>query len=245
MTNETEPASASPPATPLRPLWARALGIVVGPRAVFEELARRPAWLGAILVLSIFSLVVSIFLYDPVILPTMMEQAEQQTTSSEQLARAEEMYASPVMKFFVSGMAGVGNFVWVFVTGLLLAGACSFLLGAAASWKQGVAVASHAFLVFLPRSILALPIMLSRGTADVSLGPGVFFPASEAEGFGGHFLATFLGGLDLFNLWVLALAILGMAVATRQTTGRVGRVVVPGYIVILLIWSVLGGMRGT
>lgn len=231
-------------ATALRPLWARVWGIFVSPRAVFEELAQRPAWLGATLVLSIVSVAITFFLYDPVILPSILEKAEEQVTSSEQLAQAEAMYASPGMKVFICLIGGLGNVFFVVVIGLLLAGACSFLMGAKVGWKQGLAVSSHSALVLLPRSILALPIMLQRGTPEVSLGPGVFFPPSEAEGFVGKFLASLMGGFDLFQLWVLALAILGIAVAGRQEPGRVARVIVPGYLAIIVIWSLVAGMQG-
>lgn len=246
MTNGTPIESGAPMAggaAPLRPLWARFWGILVSPRAVFEELAERPAWLGATLLLSIASILITFLLYDPVILPTMLEQAERQVTSSEQLAQAEAMYASPGMKVFVCIMGGLGNVFFIVVIGLLLTAVCSFLLGSKVSWKQGFAVSSHALLVLLPRSLLALPIMFQRGTPEVSLGPGVFFPPSEAEGFAGGFLAALMGGFDLFQLWALALAVLGMAVAARQEPGRVGRVVVPGYLVIIVIWSLIAGMQ--
>jgi len=58
--------------------------------------------------------------------------------------------------------------------------------------------------------------MLARGDPYASLGPGVLFPPAEAEGFAARFLAMFLNNaLDLFNLWSLALCILGMSVVSR------------------------------
>lgn len=243
MENGTEsPAMSAAP--PLRSLWARLVGIVTSPRVVFEELAQRPAWLGALLLLTVFTLVVTYFIYDDVIVPNILEKAEEQVTSSEQLAQAEEMYASAGMKIFITVIASVMNFVFVFVAGLLLSAACSFLLGAKTTWKQGVAVAAHSYLVLIPRSLLVLPIMFSRGTPEVSLGPGVFLPISEAEGFAQRFLATLLGGFDLFQLWVLGLAALGMSVAAHQPMGRVVRLLVIGYLVIIVIWSLLGAMGG-
>ena len=229
---------------PLRPLWGRFWGVLVSPRAVFEELAGRPAWIGAALLLAVFSLIVSFVIYDPIIYPTMMEQAERQVSSSDQLAQAEAMYASPGMKAFVSAMAAIANFVIIFVIGFLLTGASSFLLGAKVTWKQGVSVAAHSLLVLLPRSLLTLPIMFQRESAEVSLGPGVFFPPSEAVGFGGKFFAALMGGFDLFQLWALALVVLGIAVAGKQEPGRVARVVVPGYLVLIVILSLFSGMQG-
>jgi hypothetical protein len=89
-----EPGGTAAPAT-IRPLWARAVALVTAPRSVFEELRVKPSWFGATLLLALFSMVVGLLIYDPVLYPMMLEQAEQQASTSEQLAQAEEMYASP------------------------------------------------------------------------------------------------------------------------------------------------------
>jgi hypothetical protein len=219
--------------------------MVTAPRSVFEELKLKPAWFGATLFLAVFSLVVAFFIYDPVLYPNMLEQAEEQATSSEQLAQMEDLYSSPGFRIFVSVTAPLANFVFVIVTGLLLFAACSMLMGGRTTARHGFAVAAHSFLILIVRSVVLLPIMISKQDPQVSLGPGVFFPPSEAVGFGQHFIASFLGGLALFNLWALALCILGMSVVAGLPTGKVGRVFAIGYLVIIIIWSLVGGAFGS
>jgi hypothetical protein len=236
------PMAAAPAeaATPLRPLWARSLALVTSPRSVFEELERRPAWAWTAVVISLFALVVGYLIYEPVIFPFILEQAEKQNLSSQALAQAEQLYASPAFKFFTSFSGGAANFAFVVIAGLLLYAVCTFLLGGRAKVRQSLAVAAHAMLVHIPRSILVLPVMWARQDPYVSLGPGALFPPGEAEGFLAKALATFLGSLDLFNLWALALCILGMSVVSRLSAKQVGVAVVIGYLVLSALMA-LGG----
>lgn len=232
------PPSALSPAP--RPLWQRAVAVLTAPRSVFEGLVDRPAWFWTAMVTSVFALVVGFLIYDPVIYPSMLEQAQGQNLSSEALAQAESMYASPAMKFTISSMGALFNFVLIVVVGLLLFAICGFLLGGRVKVKQALAVAAHAMLVHIPKSVIAIPVMLARGDPSISLGPGALFPPSEAEGFAAKALANFLGSLDLFNLWSLALCVLGMAVVSRLSTRQVGTLVVLGYFALAALMSLAG-----
>jgi hypothetical protein len=234
------PAAAPAAVPPLRPLWARALAMVTAPRSVFEELERRPAWVWTALAISAVALVIGYLIYDPVIYPFILEQAEQRSLSSEALARAEQMYGSPGFKFFSSLSGAAANFGAIAVTGLLLFAVCSFLLGGRAKVRQSLAVAAHAMLVHIPRSLLVLPVMLARQDPYVSLGPGALFPPGEAEGFLPKALATFLTSFDLFNLWALALCVLGMSVVSRLPTRQVAVTLGIGYLILSALLA-LGG----
>jgi hypothetical protein len=118
------------------------------------------------------------------------------------------------------------------------------MMGGRTSVKHGLAVAAHSYLILIPRSLVLLPIMFSKQDARVSLGPGVLFPQSEAFGFAQNFVASILAGLDLFNLWAFALCILGMSVVATLPTRRVGTVFVAGYLVIIVVWSLIAGATG-
>jgi hypothetical protein len=235
--------SALPPAAelaspPLRPLWVRAIGLVSAPRSVFEQLAGRPAWFWATVVTCAVALVVTFVIYDPVILPTMIERAEQQGLASAQLAQVEAAYASAPAKIATAAWAAAANFGALVVIGLLLYAACSFLLGGKAKVKHALAVAGHAMLVHVPRSLILLPVMLVRGDPYASLGPGVLFPPAEAEGFAARFLAMFLNNaFDLFNLWSVALCILGMSVVSRLPVRQTGLVLGVGYGLLSVLWA--------
>lgn len=238
------PQAESQSADSIRALPARAIALVTSPRSVFEELKIKPAWFGATLLLAIFSILLSIAIYDSVVYPMMLDQLEAQAQSSEQIAQMEELYSSPAMKYGLSLLAGVMNFVFVIITGLLLYAICGMILGGKLTVRHGFSVAAHAFLVHIPRSLVLLPIMFSQQDSRVSLGPGVLFPPREAIGFGQNFLASFLGGLDLFNIWALALCILGMSVITGLATRKVGTTLSVGYVVLLLIGAAFAGLTG-
>ena len=83
------------------------------------------------------------------------------------------------------------------------------------------------------RQRLSVPVVIRR----------VLLPASEAVGFAQGFIASFLGGLDLFNLWALALCVLGMSVVSGVSTRKVGMTFGIGYLLIILVWSLLAGAR--
>ena len=242
---ETSPPAESPGASiKLRSLPARAIALITSPRSVFEELKVKPAWFGATLTLAIISVVISIVIYDPVIYPMMLDQLEAQAPSSEQIAQMEDLYASPAMKYGISIFAGVMNFVFVIITGLLLYAILGMLLGGKLTVRHGFAVAAHAYLVHIPRSLVLLPIMFSQQDPRVSLGPGVLFPVRDAIGFGQNFVASFLSSLDLFNIWALALCILGMSVITGLPNRKVGVTLSIGFLIVILVGAVFAGITG-
>lgn len=238
------PVSPVTPVAPARPLWARALALVTSPRSVFEELAVRPSWFWTTLVVCAAAMIISFILWGPVIQPYALEQAgKNPNMTPEAMTRVETMYASPVAHFVGSFFAGVFNFVIVLVWGLVLFAITSFLMGGKAKVKQAFAVAAHAMLVHIPRGLLTMPLAISRQDPSVSLGPGILFPVSEAVGFGPKALANFLAFFDLFNIWSIALCILGMSVVSRLSTRQVAVGVIGAFLAVAVLFSLLGALQ--
>jgi len=235
------PVASTAPAPAGRPLWARALGIVTSPRSVFEELAARPSWFWTAFVVSVVAVVVSFLLWGPVIAPYAVEQASKSPNiTPEALSRVEMMYSNPVAHIVGSCFAGLFNLLFIVVTGLVLFAVTSFLMGGKAKVRQALAVASHAMLVHIPRAFLTMPLAISRQDPSVSLGPGILFPVSEATGFAGKWLANFLAFFDLFNIWSVALCILGMSVVSRLPTRQVAVAIVSALLGLAILFSLLG-----
>lgn len=226
-----------------RPLWARALAIVTSPRSVFEELVERPSWFWTGLTTSAAAVIVSFIMFNSVIAPFAIEQASKSPNMTpEALSRMEGIYASPVTRIVGSCMAGVFNLVLIVITGLLLFALTSFLMGGKAKVKQALAVAAHAMLVHIPRALLTMPLAISRQDPSVSLGPGALFPMSEAVGFGPKALANFLAYFDLFNIWSVALCILGMSVVSRIPTRQVAVTIISAFLGLAVLFSLLGAI---
>ena len=238
---ENDAATGTPvQAPPAIPLWKRMFQILIAPRSVFESLAAHPAWIGATVLLLAAGLLVTLVIYDPVVYPYSMEQAELQGNSDEQIAQVDAFMSSPVGKAFAVGMNVIASLVFVLVTGLMLFVATSFLLGGKVTFRDSLSVAANSYLLLVFKSIVIVPIMISRIDPTLSLGPGVFLPPSEAEGFTASFIAQLLAGLDLFQLWILGLCILGMSVVAKLPTAKVGTLFAIGYGVIILVWSAIG-----
>jgi hypothetical protein len=240
----TPPAPSTAPAAPRphRPLWARAFALISSPRSVFEELIDHPSWFWTTMVLTVATVIVTLILWNSVIAPYAIEQAQNRGATGEQLARVEQMYGNPVSRFIGAGVAGAFNFVFVVVIGLGLFVLTTFLLGGKATAQQSIAVAAHSLLVHIPKSFVVVPLAIAKQDPNVSLGPGVLMPVSEATGFMGKATAIFLSYFDLFNLWSLALCILGMSVVSRLPAKQVSGVVVAAFLASAILFSLLGGV---
>ena len=240
------PQSTAPPtpatARPHRPLIARAAALITSPRSVFEELIDRPSWFWTTIVICVVAAIIGFILWNSVIAPYAIEQAQTRGASGDQLARVEQMYSNPATRIIGSCAAGAFNFLFVVVIGLGLFALTTFLMGGKASAKQSIAVAAHAMLVHIPKAIIIVPLAIARQDPNVSLGPGVLMPVSEATGFLGKSTAIFLSYFDLFNLWGLALCILGMSVVSRLAAKQVAGVIIGAFLACAVLFSLLGGV---
>lgn len=247
MSSTPSPPYTSPPGAPAaprehRPLIARAFALISSPRSVFEEFLDRPSWFWTTVVTCVISGIIAFIMWNPVLAPYAVEQAQSRGASGEQLARVEQMYSSPVFRLTGSGGAAVVNFVVIVVIGLGLFALTSFLLGGKATARQSLAVAAHAMLVHIPKAIIIVPLAIARQDPTITLGPGALMPMSEATGFMGKATAIFLGYFDIFNLWSLALCILGMSVVSRLQAKQVAGVIIGGFLGCAILFSLLGGI---
>ena len=62
-------------------------------------------------------------------------------------------------------------------------------------------------------------------------------------GFGPKALANFLAFFDLFNIWSMALCILGMAVVSRLPTRQVALGVIAAFLAFAVLFSLLGALQ--
>jgi Yip1-like protein len=239
--------SPSPPSVavverPHRPLIARAFALISSPRSVFEEFLDRPSWFWTTIVTCVIAAIIGFIMWNSVIAPYAIEQAQAKGATGEQLARIEQMYSSPGFRVVGSCGAAVVNFVLIVAIGLGLFALTSFLMGGKATARQALAVAAHAMLVHIPKAIIVVPLAIARQDPTITLGPGALMPVSDATGFLGKGTAIFLSYFDLFNLWSLALCILGMSVVSRLPAKQVAGVIVGGFLACAILFSLLGAI---
>ena len=228
------------------PFPRRFMAVFTSPRALFEHLAERPTWVVPFLVSLAAFVLVYMILLDPVIVPQQITRIEDSGRPNADQAIA--MMSGPIKySFVVFGLIFVAGATFLYALAVFVVG--SFVLGGKFTYRHALSLVTHAGLVLLPSAILRVPLALVTKKAEVTFGPGAFFPIDQAEGFGGRFLSFAMFGLDVFTLWQTALIALGVGVMARIAPPS--RAAVPVWVLFVIVTIVgaalqafLAGMNG-
>jgi hypothetical protein len=227
-------------------LLARMVGVIVSPAATFANVAAYPRWFGvmavSLLVLaganywllstpvgqqaSLDQQVAQLESFGQTVDDAMYEQMRRQARYGGAITAATILVASPIFTALFAG---------------LLFGVFSGALGGQASFKQVFAVLAHTSVLSLLQALFVTPMNYARESLSSATSLGVFLPMLPE----GSFLANFLGAIDLFILWSLALTAIGLAVLYRRKTAPIFISLVAAYAVIALaiaaVKAALGG----
>lgn len=221
-------------------LMERLVYIFTDPVRVFQALRQRPAWLGALLVVLLFNIVSTQATY-PLIQDTQRQLLRADPDiSEEQLQQIQEGMAvmeGPtgriISTVFVIIWTGL---VMLLVSGVMMFG-CSFLLGGEARFADVLAVTSHAYLPqAIAGTVVTVPLMLAKGSMFVSTGLNVLLPPDQWQ----TPLGIVLGAISIFNIWTIALLVVGLAVIYRFSRTRTAWVVIGSYVIwlgIRVVWA--------
>lgn len=230
----TEPTPASS-AQPLS-LISRIIGIIVSPRATFENVVAFPRPAGILLVVA---LVIGFASAVP-----QFTEAGRQAFLEAQAARGQSPEGMALMEKiapYMPVMTVVGSLIFLPIVSLLLAAiywaVFNTVLGGTATFKQALAVVTHSQVIGAVGVVAALPVMLMRPTASIG-GPfnlGAIVPMLEQ----GSRLAKFLGNISVFNLWGLFVTSLGLGVLYRRKTTGILIALFVVYALITYGWTYL------
>jgi hypothetical protein len=230
-----------PPAAP-KSLPARLIGVLFSPGETFRSVAAYPKWFGAFAtVLLIIAATTFAFLSTSVGQDASLEQ---QIKSMEAWGRTvtPEMQAEMEARISQAPYWGV---VFVIVIGSvmtflfagLLYGVFNGLAGGRATFKQVLAVISHAGAVSLVGHLFTLPLNYVRESSSTATNLAVFMPFLDEDSLA----ARFLGMIDLFFIWWIIVVGIGLAVLYRKRTGAVVMSLVGAY--VLIAGVIAGVMR--
>lgn len=220
------------------PFPKRFISVFTSPRALFEHLAVQPSWLVPFLVGMLLIVIYIMILWDPVMLPETLAKMEESGQASEQ---ALDMITN-VGRWTTLGAVLIGATVITFLYALAVFFVSGFLLGGRIKYKQALSIVTHSGLVAVLGTIVRIPLAFFSKTAQATIGPGVFFPPSQAEGFPQKFLANLLTNFDLFTLWQTALVALGVSVVANLPKGKANAGIWGLYLVFVLLGSLLGAL---
>lgn len=226
----TEPTVAAQPPS----LISRIIGVITSPRATFEKIVAAPRPVGVMLVVALTIGVVQS-------IPLFTEQARQAVMTAQLEAIAKNGPVTPevaarVEQFshFLPILSIVGSLIFLPVVALFMAGLYwgifNVVLGGTASYKQVLAIVTHAQVIGALAVLAGLPFMLSQPTLKFG-GPfnlGALAPMLDETSR----LAKFLGNISVFSLWGAFVAATGLSVLYRR---KIGGILVTVLAVVALI----------
>ncbi len=194
------------------------------PGGVMDELRENPRWLGALLVGGLV-----------VVLSTVLVPAD---VTMEMMRRQFLERDQPVpdnLERFVTLSRTVGllaALVFWFVFSFLVAGICSvafaFVMGDQATYRQYLAVTAHGFFISALGAMALLPLRVSSGDLQLTLGLGTFAQLVLPDGY----LLNVLHGLDFFTIWSYAVIAVGAHhLDSRRSWGSA--------FAVLMVWATL------
>jgi hypothetical protein len=117
------------------------------------------------------------------------------------------------------------------VVSAIFLGVFNAILGGDASFKQVLAVVSHAAVILPVSQLVALPIAYAKGTLSGVTNLMVFFPFLDENSFAAHFLGT----IDLVYVWWIVSVSIGLGVLFKRRTGSIVTTLLIVYAAIALV----------
>jgi hypothetical protein len=226
--------------------WGRLTAVFTSPGQAFRDLARRPRWLAAFLIVLAVGLGTSQAIH-----PLVIQMQHDMALQNPRLTPEQADRAIRGMRFMEGGLGRLitgGGVVIATVLGLLITAAVllfggNFLLGGESDFRTLFAVTCHVQLIGLAKAVLTVPLMLAKQSMYVATSLQVLLPVEQWRRPAG----LLLGGVsDVFTLWMVGLTILGVAAAYKWKTGRSAALVIALYLVWLLgstgLAALFGGM---
>lgn len=215
---------------------ARVLGVIFTPRAAYADVAARPAWLGAMLVVLVLTGGSTFaFLSTDIGKNAMLDQQRQTMESfgvklNEQAMQRMEEGAGRAPYFAVISQAVFLPVAALVVAGIALA-VFNAVLGGDARFRQVYAIVVFSGVILALGALFVLPLDYARETMSSPTTLSVFLPFLEENSF----LARFLGSIDLIRVWWFVSLSIGLAVLYRKRTGPIAITLLGVYAVIALV----------
>jgi hypothetical protein len=221
-------------------LIGRLSGVIFSPGETFRGVAAQPRWLGAMLAVMLVTAGAQFAL-----LSTEVGQRallDQQIRSSEAWGRtvtaeqeAQMTQALPMMRYITAGSILVISPIITFALAGLLFGVFNAGLGGDASYKQVLAIVTHAGAVSIVATLFTMPLSYMKESLSGATNLGIFVPFLDESSLA----ARFLGMIDLFLVWWVVVVGIGLAVLYKRRASPVAWSLIGAYVVIAAVIAVI------
>ncbi len=220
----------------------RAIRVLFAPAQVFTELDRKPGWLVPVVICVLVTILSSIILIPSVILPHQRELLEERGLTEEQLEAAQPWLEGGRTMIIAVVTAVVGTPVVLLIVAGVFHLVCGLILGGQANFLRTFCVASFAWMVSVPESIVKVPLALASKSPEVQTSLGLLMARDPSAGFGYRFVQSFLAHIDVFSLWKVILLALGVSVMFRFTRKKAYYAAGGIWVVYILLASALASV---
>ncbi|MBI1795956.1 MAG: YIP1 family protein [Candidatus Eisenbacteria bacterium] len=242
----TAPAPDAGAAAPNLSPFQRAIAIFARPTAAWSGLDTHAQWWFPLIIMIVFAACFSTVLHDRALMPMLSEQWEQSVAdgkmTAQQVDKMEQMMGGPTGKAIAVVQQAVAWPIIMLISALLIWFGAGFVLGTKFRYRLALETVAWSSLITIPGQVLAGALMWSRETMKgIHTGFGILLPDDPSNkllvGLG-----IFLDAIGPLSLWYLAVVIIGAAALSGAKRSSVAWVIGGIYIVLMLFFSVLGGM---
>jgi len=236
LAQKIEQPPVTPSAAPVKGALWKLQGIFFQPKETFQEIAKKPHWLIATILLIVIGAVGLVWVMETIGFETIIAQelqARGQELSEEQM----QMMNSPAAKGVRYAFMIIMNPVMLLVTaGLLMA--LFMVAGSEAKFNRVFSVVVHSFLAYTVVSMLitVVVVMIAPDPTELDIqnlvasNLGVLVSRTESP-----VLFAVLSSIDLLSFYCIFLLSLGMSVVARKSlTASAMLVVIPWGLWILV-----------
>lgn len=218
-------AQASIPSLPVR-----IVQVFTSPGRLFDSLKERPVWLGVLLFLVVVGAVANLLLPDEA-LRTIIEQ---NLPAGSDPSQVDDMVGFSRTWGVVFAIVGTPLSV-AFVAGVLIL-AYNVVLGGEASYRQLFSAAAHSYVILTAGGLITLGLLVAGGS-QVVMSPALLLPD-----LGDGYAARFLGRINIFALWTIAVLGLGVSrIYPKRSAGGAIAYLLVLYLILVALVAIPGG----
>ena len=227
--------------------FARVAAIFTKPAAAWAGLERRAGWWLPLLIMTLCGVVFTVTLHERAILPMITERWEQMVDSgqmtSQQYERMESGMRGPAGLIMTAVQQVIAWPVIMLILALLVSFGVGFVLGTRLRFRLAFEVVTWSSLVLLPSYLITWFLAWSRETLKgIHLGLGMLVPEADPPQRLQVALTTLLDAIGPFNLWFLAVAILGATALSGAPRKSVMWVMIGLYAAMTVFMAVMAAV---